>query len=529
MNRNDILNRVAARTEPWDIVVIGGGATGLGVAVDAASRGYATVLFEQHDFAKGTSSRSTKLIHGGVRYLKQGNISLVMEALKERGRLCRNAPHLVHHLPFIVPIYTWWEGPFYGVGMRIYDRMAGELGLGPSTTLSAEETREHLPTIEPEGLRRGIIYYDGQFDDARLAISLARTLDDVGGYGLNYVKVAGFIKEDGHITGVQVRDEESGAEWEVRARVVVNATGVYADAVREMDDVDAPPVVAASQGTHLVLPRAFHPGDSAIMIPHTEDGRVLFAVPWHDHVIVGTTDVGLTETPLEPRPLREEMEFLLNHSAHYLTGHPSASDVLSVFSGLRPLVKGGEGSVSTAALSRDHTVMISQSGLVTVTGGKWTTYRKMAEDTVNQAELLAGWDERSCCTATLAIHGATKQIPQAPHLQVYGSDASDLVRLANELDGGRERLHSALPYWRAEVIWAVRHEMARTVEDVLARRTRALFLHARAAMEMAPVVAGLMGDELGWDDKQRTDQVRRFEELARGYLIPVRSTDPPIA
>ncbi len=522
MNRERILDKVVSRTKPWDLVVIGGGATGLGVALDAASRGYQTLLLEQHDFAKGTSSRSTKLVHGGIRYLKQGNVGLVMEALKERGRLCVNAPHLVHHLSFVVPVYTWWEGPFYGVGMRIYDRMAGELGLKPSKALSLEETRKRLPTIEPEGLRRGVIYYDGQFDDARLAVSLARTIDDVGGCALNYMRVVGLIKEQGVTAGVRIRDEEGGKELEVRARVVVNATGVYTDEVRKLDDPDMAPLIAASQGTHIVLPRSFHPGDSAIMIPHTADGRVLFAVPWHDHVIVGTTDVAMTDIPLEPRPLQEELDFLLGHSSKYLTGDPTASDVLSVFSGLRPLVK-GEGAESTAALSRDHTILVAQSGLITVTGGKWTTYRKMAEDTVNQAELLAGWEERPCRTATLAIHGATDVVPAARHLQVYGGDAPALMALADEQPGGRESLHPALPYWRSEVIWAVRHEMARSVEDVLARRTRALFLNAQAAIDMAPMVAELMAGEMGWDAGRRKEQIRRFTQVAQGYLISTRT------
>lgn len=513
------MDQMAGRTEPWEVLVIGGGATGLGVALDAAARGYATLLLEQHDFAKGTSSRSTKLIHGGIRYLKQGNIGLVMEALKERGRLCVNAPHLVHHQSFIVPIYTWWEGPFYGVGMHIYDRMAGDLGLKPSESLSLEDTRRLLPTIEPDGLRRGVIYYDGQFDDARLAISLARSIDDAGGCALNYTKVVGLIKAENLVRGVQARDQETGREMELRARVVINATGVYTDAIRRMDDPDVSTVIAASQGTHIVLPRSFHPGDSAIMIPHTADGRVLFAVPWHDHVVVGTTDVPMTDVPLEPRPQQEEWDFLLRHAGKYLTGDPGPSDVLSAFSGLRPLVK-GEGGDSTASLSRDHSIWIAQSGLITIAGGKWTTYRKMAEDTMNQAEMLVGWNERPCRTAALAIHGATHEAPAEPHLKVYGSDLPDVLELARAMERGQDALHPALPYWGAEVLWAVRHEMARTVEDVLARRTRALFLNARAAIEMAPSVATIMAAELGWDEAQQSAQVAQFREVARGYLLP---------
>jgi glycerol-3-phosphate dehydrogenase len=340
MTRDRLLETLAdGRT--WDVIVIGGGATGLGVAVEAASRGYATLLLEQSDFAKGTSSRSTKLIHGGVRYLQQGDVSLVLEALHERGLLIRNAPHLVHHLAFVVPVYDWWEGPFYGIGLRLYDALAGRLGLGPSRNLSREETLERIPTLEPEGLRGGVVYYDGQFDDSRLAITLLRTLLDLGGVGINYARVTGLLKKGsgpGTIEGVRVLDEESGERTEVRARVVLNATGVWTDEVRRMDDWGVAPLVAASQGVHVVLDRSFLPGDSAVMVPHTSDGRVLFAVPWHGRVVVGTTDTPVDEASLEPRALEEELDFLLTHAARYLTKDPSPGDVLSVFAGLRPLV-----------------------------------------------------------------------------------------------------------------------------------------------------------------------------------------------
>ncbi len=482
MNRPETLAKIrtaASESEPFDFLVIGGGATGLGVAVDAANRGYRTVLVEQSDFAKGTSSRSTKLVHGGVRYLKQGNISLVLEALHERGLLCDNAPHLVHHLSFIVPIYTWWEGPFYGIGMKIYDRLAGKLGLKPSQILSREETLARIPTLEPEGLQRGVLYYDGQFDDSRLAINLAQSVVDEGGLVANYLKVVRLIKTNDLVTGAIVRDEETNEEIEIHARATINATGVFSDGVRKMDDPDARNIIAASQGAHIVLPKEFLPGDSAIMVPQTPDGRVMFAVPWHDHVVVGTTDGEVDTIELEPKPLEEEIEFILSGAARYLAKDPKRSDVLSVYAGLRPLVRTGDGK-DTAALSRDHTILISNSGLLTITGGKWTTYRRMAQDAVDQAELMAGFDRRPCETEHLQIHGWTNQKNPHANLAVYGSDAKSVQAIADADPSLAQPLHSKLPYIKAEVIWAVREEMARTVEDVLARRTRALLLGAKA-------------------------------------------------
>ncbi len=518
MQRETTLDQVRSACEPWDFLVIGGGATGLGAAVDAASRGYRTLLVEQHDFAKGTSSRSTKLVHGGVRYLQQGNISLVLEALHERGLLCENARHLVHHLSFIVPVYTWWEGPFYGIGMKIYDRLAGKLGLGASRTLSREETIAAIPTIEREVLLRGVSYYDGQFDDSRMAVNLAQTLFDRGGLALNYMKVTGLLRNGNNLVcGAHVRDEETGAEYDLRARAVINATGVFCDELRRMDEPGAKKIIAASQGAHLVLPKSFLPGDSAIMVPHTPDGRVLFVVPWHDHILVGTTDIAVDAIALEPRPMEQEIEFILNNSAKYLATPPKRSDVLSVFAGLRPLVGSGEAK-STAALSRDHTILVSNSGLLTITGGKWTTYRKMAEDAVDHAETVAGFDRRPCVTAALRVHGWTDQAIPEDHLRVYGADAAGIRKLIAGDPALGVPLHPALPYLAAEVIWAVREEMARTVEDVLARRTRALLLGARASIEAAPRAAALMAAELKRDSAWEKEAVGNYERLARGYL-----------
>jgi len=518
MKRDKVLDRIENGDKSWDFLVIGGGATGLGVAVDASARGYSTLLVEQADFAKGTSSRSTKLVHGGVRYLKQGNISLVLEALRERGLLCENAPHLVHHLSFIVPIYSWWEGPFYGIGMRIYDRLAGKLGLSPSENLSREETLKRIPTLQPTGLMGGVSYYDGQFDDSRLAVNLAQTVFDLGGAAINYTQVTSLIKEDGLVAGAVVRDSETGVEHSIRAKAVINATGVFSDSVRKMDEPEAKNVIAASQGAHVVLPKSFLPGDTAIMVPHTPDGRVMFAVPWHDCVVVGTTDTAVDTIQLEPRPMDEEVGFILTNAAQYLSKQPNRSDALSVFAGLRPLVKVGDAK-STAAMSRDHTILISNSGLLTIAGGKWTTYRKMAQDAVDQAETMAGFEERRCTTEHLQIHGWTKQQITTPNLRVYGADAAAIKELAEVEPGLAERLHPDLPYIGAEVVWAVRQEMARTVEDVLARRTRALLLGARASIEAAPKVAQLMGRELGADEAWQRESAANFANMAQGYVL----------
>jgi len=516
MTRKDLLHRLEDANHVWDMIVIGGGATGLGTAVEAAGRGCNTLLLERRDFSAGTSSRSTKLIHGGVRYLQQGNLALVLEALHERGLLIRNAPHLVHNLAFVVPLYDWWEGPFYGIGLKFYDLLAGRLGLGHSRQLDREEAIERIPTVEPAGLKGGIIYHDAQFDDARLAVSLAQTLADLGGTPLNYCEVTALVKSEGLISGVTVRDCEAGREYRLRARVVINATGVFCDGVRLMDDPAAVPVITPSQGVHLVLDRSFLPGECAVMVPHTDDGRVLFAVPWHGRVIVGTTDTPVSAVSVEPRPLEEEIGFLLTHAGRYLTRHPVRDDVLSVFAGLRPLVRSA-GEQETAALSRDHTILISGSGLVTVTGGKWTTYRRMGEDTVERAIQVAGLAARPSVSAGQRIHG-WHEGGQAEPWGVYGSDAAQVRALMLEDRSWAEPLHPGLPYLACQVIWAVRHEYGRNVEDILARRTRGLFLDARASMAMAPRVAQLMAAELGRDEAWQHRQVADFLALARGYL-----------
>jgi glycerol-3-phosphate dehydrogenase len=514
-----MLQRVRDRTEPWDIVIVGGGATGAGVAVDAATRGYATLLLEQHDFGKGTSSRSTKLVHGGVRYLEQGNVSLVMEALKERGLLRQNAPHLVSELPFIVPSYAWWEGPFYGIGLKVYQVLSGKYGFGASQLISKEETLKRLPNVNPDGLTGGVIYYDGQFDDTRLLINLVATAAEQGATLLNYAKVTALHKGgDGIVSGVVCENVETGETFQSRARVVVNATGPFTDSVRHLAEPDAAKLIAPSQGAHLVLDRSFLPGDTAIMVPHTSDGRVMFAIPWHGHTLVGTTDTPMIHAPLEPVALDQEIEFMLETAALYLEKKPSRADVLSVFAGIRPLAKSGEGT-NTAALSRDHTIHIDKSGLLSIAGGKWTTYRNMAQDCVDQAATLGDLPDKECVTKTLNIHGHHPNAASFGPLAFYGSDAPAIRELiAGDATLG-QTLDAELPYVAAEVVWAAREEMARTVEDVLARRTRALFLNAKAAIRMAPRVAALLAQELGCDKKWQIDQVEKFRQVAEGYLV----------
>jgi len=518
MNRAEMYRRLRAHAGPWDMIVVGGGATGAGVAIDGASRGYDVLLLEQNDFGKGTSSRSTKLVHGGVRYLEHGNVSPVMEALRERGLLLQNAPHLVRNLGFVVPNYDWWEAPFYGIGLKLYNLLAGKYGFGDSRILSREETLERLPTLNTNGLRGGVIYFDGQFDDSRLLINLITTASEQGAILLNYAQVAGFAKDsDGFVNGVKVRDMENGQEFEAAAKVVVNATGPFTDDLRRKADPSAQPMIAPSQGIHLVFDGSFLAGDSAIMVPHTSDGRVMFAIPWHGHTLAGTTDTPVAEPALEPVAQEREIDFVLETASLYLAKKPDRSDVTSVFAGIRPLVRAGD-SASTAALSRGHTVRIENSGMVTICGGKWTTYRRMAEDCINQTAILGRLEERPCVTDHLNIHGFHSSAARFGRLAVYGSDAPAIEKLAESDPSLYEPLHSALPYTRAEVVWAAREEMARTVEDVLARRTRALFLNARAAIEMAPQVACLMARELGWDAARERDQVQAIHETARGFL-----------
>ncbi|QHL89387.1 FAD-dependent oxidoreductase [Nibribacter ruber] len=504
----------------WDVVVIGGGATGLGIAVDAASRGYKTVLLEQADFAKGTSSRSTKLVHGGVRYLAQGHIKLVLEALRERGRLLQNAPHLVNVQSFIIPTYSWWDRLVYGFGLTVYDWMAGKLRLRSTTFLSAQETAQQLPNIKPKGLTGGVQYFDGQFDDTRLAINLAQTCAEQDGVLLNYMPVVNLLK-DGHgkVVGVQAKDLESGQHYSLQAKTVINATGVFVNSILHMDAPAQAPLVRPSQGVHVVLDQSFLKGENALMIPKTSDGRVLFMVPWHGYLLVGTTDTLVNETSLEPQAQEQEIDFILETASHYLTRTPSRADVLSVFAGQRPLAAPTVHTHKTKEISRSHSLLVASSGLITVTGGKWTTYRQMAEDTIDLAIFHGLLPSAACRTAQLKIHGYTLDENSTDPLNIYGTDKARILALVQQFQDLGQPLHPKFPHIAAQVVWAVQHEMARTVEDVLARRLRVLFLDARTAQELAPKVAALMASTLGKDASWEEIQIKQFQALARQYVL----------
>ncbi len=516
--RADILRQLGQQGEPWDVLVIGGGATGLGTAVEAASRGYRTLLVERFDFAKGTSSRSTKLVHGGVRYLEQLNLTLVTDALRERGHMLRNAPHLVHDQQFVVPAYSYASLPYYGFGLKVYELLSGKLSFGRSEILSARSTLAKLPGLVGDRLRGGILYHDGQFDDARYAVALLRTLQDLGGTAINYVEAVAFLESNGKTIGIQARDREGDAILDLRAKVVINACGVFAEDTLSMDRGERGSLLAVSQGTHFVLPRSLLDGTTALMIPKTADGRVLFAIPWHGVTIVGTTDEPVDDATVEPRALVSEKRFLLDHITRYFGRRPRAEEILSVWSGLRPLVK--KSGVKTSQLSRDHTILVSPTGVVTVTGGKWTTYRRMGQDTINRACEVASLPKAPSRTLDLKIHGWTMDSSGASSEweRVYGSDLADLRELSSEDASLDALLHPRLPIRAREVVWSARHEMARTVEDVLARRTRALFLDARAAMEAAPAVASLLARELNRSEDWREKGLADFLGVAKGYL-----------
>ncbi len=499
--------------DTWDVLIIGGGASGLGAAVDAAARGYRTLLLEARDFASGTSSCSTKLIHGGVRYLRQGDIGLVRHALHERTHLLANAPHLVHPLAFIIPARSQFDRLFYGVGLKLYDLLAGAHSLAASVSLDRAALRAALPGLKPDGLCGGIRYWDGQFDDARLAVTLMRTAIDHGATCLNYLPVVGLLKAGGRIVGALARDAETGEEFEIKAKAVINATGVHGDRIRRLDRPESAPLLTPSQGIHLVVDADFLPGNQALLIPETEDGRVMFAIPWQGKVLLGTTDTPRPELRQldDPQPLAEEIDFLLRTAAGALTRPPTRADIRSAFAGLRPLIHPEHDSDrrTTAALSREHAILVSDSGLITVAGGKWTTYRLMGEQVIDRAAALAGLPPVPCPTRRLKLHGS----PSSPCADVLGTDAALLAGLP----GHDRRLHPALPYSEAMVRFAIRYEQARTVEDILARRTRAFFLDAAAGEACIQRVASLLADELKPSDERLQGVTEQAFQSARRF------------
>ncbi|OYU56477.1 MAG: FAD-dependent oxidoreductase [Chitinophagaceae bacterium BSSC1] len=516
--RVNCLNEIKKIDKVWDLLVIGGGATGLGIALDATTRGYRVLLVEQSDFAKGTSSRSTKLVHGGVRYLANGEIKLVREASIERGRLYHNAPHLVKDQLFIIPVYTLWERVKYTIGLKCYDWIAGKMSLGSSYFISKEEALLLMPGIKQENLVGGVVYHDGQFDDARLALNLAQTIWDHGGYAINYCSVVNLRKNaQEQISGVTIKDMETGITYPIQAKSVVNATGVFADAILQMDNPQNRKTLSVSQGIHLVLDKSFYPAKDALMIPKTSDGRVLFAVPWHGKLVVGTTDTPVTDASLEPIALEKEIAFILDTAGLYLNKKPTRADVLSVFAGLRPLASPEHGGQKTKEISRGHRILVSPSGLFTIIGGKWTTYRKMGEDMVNRIERELQWKSRPTATEVLPIHGSSVTTDWNDPLYYYGSEASSLSKMMK--GSTNSWISESLHIHEVQVIWAIRNEMARTLEDVLSRRTRTLLLDAKESARIARPVAEIMARELGNDEQWVNSQVDAYLHLAKQYTL----------
>ncbi len=522
MNREDFIQQLKVSEKTWDFIVIGGGATGLGIAIDAASRGYSTVLLEQSDFAKATSCRSTKLVHGGVRYLQKGDIGLVIEALHERGYLIKNAPHLVSNQRFVIGNYLWWERPFYTIGLTLYDILSGTMGMGHSHPMSRKEVIRKIPQIQQKNLKGGVSYHDGQFDDSRLAVNLMQTAIEKGAVVVNHVRVSALLKNtEGTVSGIKAEDKIDGGSFELEGHCIINATGIFVDDVIKMDNPGEKPLVRPSQGVHLVVDKSFLGGDDAIMVPRTSDGRVMFGVPWHNRVILGTTDIPVKEFVLEPRAREEEIDFILETAGRYLSKKPQRKDVLCVFAGLRPLAapKDNASGAKTKEISRSHKLIVSKTGLVTITGGKWTTYRKMAEDTVNIAIRTNGLAFRKCQTKNLKIHGYSENSNGSNWLSIYGSDQDDILNLYKEDTAFAEKLHPGFDFTAGQVVWAVRIEMARTIDDVLARRVRALYLDAKASLSMAPLVASLMAKELRKDKAWEEVQVKEYTRLAGSYII----------
>jgi len=519
MQREKMLQKLENHPGEWDLVIIGGGATGIGAAIEAETRGLKTLLLEQFDFAKGTSSRSTKLVHGGVRYLAQGNVSLVMEALRERGRMKKNAPHLVKDQPFLIPNYAWWGVPFYTIGLILYDMLAGRLSLGKSRPVSKAKTLKKIPTLIPKKLYGGVIYHDGQFDDSRMAVNMVQTFAEKGGVAINYMKVSNLLKNDGKICGVNAVDQETGKTYNIKSKAVLNATGVFVDDILKMDDPATRELVRVSQGVHLVLDREFVPGKYAIMIPKTSDGRVLFAVPWHNKVVVGTTDIQKKSAEIEPVALDQEIDFILETAGRFLVKPPTRADVKSVYAGLRPLAAPkGEGK-STKEISRGHIIEVSDSGLVTITGGKWTTYRQMAQDVIDVLKNKFNMKIEESHTSNFRIHGYKENVNLDDPFYFYGSDEEKMLALVKQNKELGEKISDSLNIIKAQVVWSVREEMARTIEDFLARRTRSLFLDSKESVRISPVVAEIMAGELKKDSAWINSQLEDYRKVAQNYIL----------
>ncbi|MDR2563271.1 MAG: glycerol-3-phosphate dehydrogenase/oxidase [Prevotellaceae bacterium] len=520
MKRDEQIVKISDADKLWDLVVIGGGATGLGCAVDAAARGLSVALFEKDDFAKCTSSRSTKLVHGGVRYLQKGDVFLVIEALRERGRMKANAPHLVKDQSFVISNYRYWDNFLYFCGLSLYDLLSLGFGYGRSRFISKKKVMEYIPTTVEKGLKGGIVYHDGQFDDSRMAVNLAQTAVDKGGCVLNYATVVDiFHNENGKVAGVKVIDRETDRQYLVKARAVINAAGIFADDILKMDKPSASRMIRPSQGAHLVIDMKFLKSDYAIMVPKTSDGRVLFAVPWHNKVVVGTTDILRETSESEPKPLDKEIDFILETASLYMNPAPTHSDVLSVFAGQRPLAAPKKDGKKTKEISRSHKIIVSASKLITITGGKWTSYRLMAEDAIDKAASLKLIEKRKCCTKKLHIHGYRENPDMHNHRYVYGSDEAEIRKLMEQNPEYGKKLSEKYEYTVAEVIWAVQNEMARTIDDVLARRVRLQYIDAREAVKVAPQVAQIMAVEMKKDKAWIDSQLQDYNEILKNFII----------
>ncbi len=508
------------RDRLFDFIIIGGGASGIGIALEAVTRGYYAVLFEKSDFAKSTSGKSTKLIHGGVRYLAQGNIALVREACIERGLLLKNAPHLVRNISFIIPVYGWFDKIFFSIGLTIYDLIAGKYRIGKTQNLSREETIRRLPTIIEKNLTGGILYHDGQFDDSRLAINLIQTAVEKGAVVMNYMPVISLCKnEKGMLHGVVVRDSEKKREYTVNGKIIINATGVFSDEIMQLDQAGMKKTILPSQGIHIVLNRSYLPGNEALMIPKTADGRVLFAIPWHGKVVVGTTDTPVEEASPEPVPLQAEIDFILSAIGQHMKKVPQRKDVMSAFAGLRALAVSKGKKQKSKEISRSHKIIVSPSGLLTIIGGKWTTFRKMAEDMISKAEKINKWEKTISKTKNLMIHGFQQSVNLNDPLHVYGSDKKAILELTKDSPELSEFLSESRGIIKAQVLWAVREEMALTVEDFLSRRTRCQLLDARESLRIAPETAQIMARELSKDEAWINDQIRDYELVTRNYIL----------
>jgi glycerol-3-phosphate dehydrogenase len=516
MKREKLINNLK-QDIIWDVIIIGGGATGLGAAVESTTRGYKTLLLEQLDFTIGTSSRSTKLVHGGVRYLEQGDISMVFEALNERGLLLKNAPHLVKNQTFLIPSYALWHKPFYTLGLVIYDILSGRKSFGKSRPFSRKNTINKMPNLIRKNLRGGITYHDGQFDDARLGLNLAQTAIDNGATVLNYIKVTDLQKEDNKITGVLAKNQETGEVYKIKSKAVINATGVFVDDILKKDNPNTKKIVKPSQGVHIVIDKEFLQSDYALLIPKTKDGRVLFAVPWHDKVILGTTDEPKEKPEIEPKATDKEIDFILETASRYLIKKPTRKDIKSVFAGLRPLAAPDE-EENTKEISRTHKIIVSDSNLISVIGGKWTTYREMGEDIIDKLQKTIRLPKKESITENLKIHGYQKNSNLNNPLYFYGSDQDKINELINKDNTLSELLSKKLNIIKAQVVFAVKNEFARNTYDVLARRTRSLFLDVEESIKIAPQVIKIIAKELNKDNKWQKEELKRFIKIAEGYL-----------